>query len=372
MQNFLSQQIFLLSKFRGHSLFVATCLAVVFNCFLHTFLSLADAVLPIEVYIVSSQDWLAEACTCGAMLVVWRVIGPEEKGNAEPRKTTKAMSKSVKPVTISPARNSCKMIAAHVKNGSLDEAEAMLLDLSAPTIEVYSLVRDAWIRINNIDRAEKLSQRALTLGIKPDTVFFSSMINAHAQRHDVAGAKHWFEQLALWDLEPNEWCFSSMINACAKVGDLDAAISWLGRMLDARLKPEVIIFSCLLDACARVDDLDRGVQIFKAMLRSGVELNAIPYCCFARLYSIRGMYMKVENLFEHMQAQGIVMNEYCLNALLHAYALASPRQSERAAQAFRNAMADKIRINGKVMQTLRMATDTQLFHKLKRESQHLL
>ena len=69
----------------------------------------------------------------------------------------------------------------------------------------------------------------------------------------------------------------------------------------------------------------------------------------------RGDWIKVESIRQSMVADGVVPNEYFVHAQLLAYAVAQPRQPERAEQSFRDALAGSMVGNDRVVDALARA-----------------
>merc|ERR1712137_668807 len=91
------------------------------------------------------------------------------------------------------------------------------------------------------------------------------------------------------------------------------------------------------------------------MRMHGVAPNVVAYASLARSFAHKGEWHEVETLAQQMQSEGLAMNEYFLYALLLAYASSKPRQAERAEQAFRDAMANRVEVNTHVSTALARA-----------------
>jgi len=235
-----------------------------------------------------------------------------------------------------------------------------------PSLQIYSQVATAWVRAENVERAETLLEEMLADGVVPDAIIVGLMVHTHAMRRDLESAERWHARLVEYNIPRSHASFGRIINACAKASNIEKALHYLEEMVALGIKPEVITFSCLLDACANAGDLEQAKQIFKRMKCSGVELNAVPYACLGRLFAARGMFVEVERLFQDMLDTDISMNEYCVCTLLTAYGRSLPRQSERAERCFRSAVKQGITVNGKVLAALRSATSRQVYQDLQR------
>merc|ERR1719453_1622711 len=87
----------------------------------------------------------------------------------------------------------------------------------------------------------------------------------------------------------------------------------------------------------------------------GVRPNVVSYAALARPFAHKGDWQEVEAMAEQMKSEGLEMNEYFLYALLLAYASSTPRQAERAEQAFRDARSMRVEVNKHVLTALARA-----------------
>merc|ERR1719468_633892 len=174
------------------------------------------------------------------------------------------------------------------------------------------------------------------------------MIDACAKAGNLEKAEKWHAKMAESGVEANSHSFGAVINACAKSGDIHAAVKWLDKMENSGITADVVIYSTMLDAAAKVNDTEQALAVFKRMKGKGVRPNVISYAALARPFAHRGNYRQVEKLLEDMKADGLAMNEYFLYVMLVAYASARPRQSQRAEETFREAVAAEVEINDHV------------------------
>merc|ERR1719329_256261 len=85
----------------------------------------------------------------------------------------------------------------------------------------------------------------------------------------------------------------------------------------------------------------------------------LAYTSFARAYAEKGQWQEVEALARAMTSEGLTMNDYFLYALLLAYACASPKQPQRAEDAFRDALAVGVPTNRHVLAALQRSVGRQ-------------
>jgi len=156
-------------------------------------------------------------------------------------------------------------------------------------------------------------------------------------------------------VRPNAHSCSAVINSCAKAGDVKAALWWFEAMRGYGITPDVVVFSGVLDACAKAGDVVQAKQVFQQMQRQGITPNVVAFTSLARPFAHTGQWQEVEVLAQQIVTSGLVMNEYFLYTLLLSYATAKPRQAERAASAFRDAVASGVEANTHVLAALSRA-----------------
>jgi len=186
-------------------------------------------------------------------------------------------------------------------------------------------------------------------------VTYSAMIDACAKAGDRVRAEFWHRRMLARGLQPNAHTFSSVISACAKAGDAVAASQHLMSMQEAQVQADVVVYSSVLNACAKAGDAKRAKKVFQQMQASGIQPNIIAYSSLAQALAYRGDWIEVENLENKMINDGHSMNDRFLCALLLSYALACPRQPQRAEAAFVDACANGVPLNKHIFAALRRA-----------------
>merc|ERR1740130_2407741 len=195
----------------------------------------------------------------------------------------------------------------------------------------------------------------MELGIEPNVVSYSAMIDACAKANDPARAVQWYEAMRMRGVAPNGHSIAALINVCAKRGDVASACWWLESMEAIDLSPDVVVYTSVLDACAKAKNTAVATQVFSKMRSQGVQPNIFAYSALARAFAHRGEWHEVEALARQMAVEGQAMNEYFLYTQLLAYANGKPRQAERAEQVFRDALAMGVKPNKHVFTALQRA-----------------
>jgi len=264
------------------------------------------------------------------------------------------------------------LIFACGRRGNIDAAEHWMEEVESkgllPRVTTYTALVDACAKCGDVERAESWMERMMARNIRPNVISFSAMIDTCAKAGSLDKARHWHSVMAEHDVAPNAHTYSILINACAKLGDVSAAVKLLVEMQVAGVEADVVIYSGVIDACAKAGDVEGAKDIFDRMRAAGVTPNVITYVSLARPYAHRGKWQQVEALAQEMETEyGLAINEYFLYMLLVSYAVAKPRQSDRAEMAYRHARSMGVQINRHVTGALVRAVGRARCHQLQSE-----
>jgi len=254
------------------------------------------------------------------------------------------------------------VIHAYSVKGNAAGAEHWLGEMRKKGLQTsvasFTAVIDACAKSGDVPRAEHWLEQMLQDGLEPTVVTFGAMIDACAKAGNLARAEFWHEKMGENGIEPNAHSYSAVINACAKAGGTggaEAAEQWLDRSEKAGIVSDVVIYSGVIDACGKAGDAERALRVFQRMRANGLKPHIVAYAALARPFAYRGDWVKVESIRQNMAADGVVMNEYFLYAQLLAYAVARPRQHDRAEQCFRDALSAGMEPNDHVVGALARA-----------------
>jgi len=246
--------------------------------------------------------------------------------------------------------------------GAAKDAERFLHEMEFRRLETgvatYTTVIDSCAKCGDVDRAEAWFSRMVEKGVEPNVVTFSAMIDACAKAGNLSRAEHWHAHMLERGIPPNAHSFSAVINACARQGGpegAEAAEQWLDRSEQAGVANDVVLYSSVIDACGKKGDAERALRVFRRMKANGLKPHIVAYSALARPFAYRGDWVKVESIAQDLAADGITVNEFFLYAQLLSYAVARPRQSERAELCFRSALSVGVKANDHVVGALARA-----------------
>lgn len=270
----------------------------------------------------------------------------------------KMMEAGVQPDAVS--YNS--LIHACSVKGDAARAERWLEEMCSRGLETsvatYTAVIDACAKCGDVARAGLWFERMLEAGVEPNVVTFVAVIDSCAKGGNLAMAEQWHNKMTDRGIAPNAHSCSAVINACAKhggPGGAEAAEEWLGRSERAGVVNDVVVYSSVIDACGKAGDAERALRVFRRMRENGLKPHIVAYAALARPFAYRGDWIKVESIAQSMLSDAVAPNEYFVYAQLLAYAVARPRQAQRAEACFRTALEAGVTANDHVVGVLARA-----------------
>jgi pentatricopeptide repeat protein len=134
------------------------------------------------------------------------------------------------------------------------------------------------------------------IGLKPDTILYTSIISACARNGDSNGAYEVFAAMREAAVAANAHTYSAlMTSCCTEMRNLkksascdttmrrrikylaDRAHSSLANMETVSVKPDIVTYNAMLDICRQSEDLERAFQIWEEVEREGLEPTAQSY-----------------------------------------------------------------------------------------------
>lgn len=168
------------------------------------------------------------------------------------------------------------LIDACVKNGYIHKAE-----------EIF----------DKILREDSLSTSEMTIGIKPNTVIYTTMIKAYSRTYQINKALEIYNIMvekscndASSDCVPNIITFNSIIDCCVRCGEMHKATEIFDYMQRNNqvaeeendksvnvVRPDLITFSTLIKGHCRVKNIEQALILHEQMLQQGIKADEVLY-----------------------------------------------------------------------------------------------
>ncbi|TFJ81264.1 hypothetical protein NSK_007225 [Nannochloropsis salina CCMP1776] len=156
-------------------------------------------------------------------------------------------------------------------NGNVEEAGALIarLELDHVPLDLLTLTHymQAYIVRRDAPGAEAVLARMKTMGLLPDIVPYSMLLNLHASRGNVGKAEEVFGTMREeGGLVPSVRAYTSLMKAYAVSRDPEGAEDVLFRMAAAGVAPDVHAYTMLLRAYANVGDVAGAEDVMRRVL----------------------------------------------------------------------------------------------------------
>ncbi|EWM23848.1 Tetratricopeptide-like helical, partial [Nannochloropsis gaditana] len=156
-------------------------------------------------------------------------------------------------------------------NGNVEEAGALIARLELDHVPLDLLTLTHYMQAHIVRRdapgAEAVLARMKTLGLLPDIVPYSMLLNLHASRGNVGKAEEVFGTMREeGGLVPSVRAYTSLMKAYAVSRDPEGAEDVLFRMAAAGVAPDVHAYTMLLRAYANVGDVAGAEDVMRRVL----------------------------------------------------------------------------------------------------------
>lgn len=171
---------------------------------------------------------------------------------------------------------------ACVDVGKIDEAQDLLECSIAQTgkadVRAYNIIIKGHASNKDIPALEAVVEDMKTAGVKPSSVTFNILIDAHARAGMLEKAREqMMEAAATKDVALDAWSYTSLIKACVEKDDMDGALAIRQEMQNAGIAATCITYSTLIDGFVRRGDVSRARSLLDEMIASGAEPSAVTY-----------------------------------------------------------------------------------------------
>jgi pentatricopeptide repeat protein len=125
--------------------------------------------------------------------------------------------------------------------------------------------------------AQRVLQRMITDGYKPDCFCYTSLMKAYARQNNLAAVWHVYRDMLVNKVELNVVTYTAMIRWFTSTGDQESLSVCLREMRLRGVRPNTVTCNTLIWALARVGDYQRAAIVYRDMLRQRLHPDAFTY-----------------------------------------------------------------------------------------------
>jgi len=150
---------------------------------------------------------------------------------------------------------------------------------------IFNCLIDVCIKLNCIDKAEKVFYQMKEVGVFPSKITYAIMIKGFGQVYDLDRAFKMFEEMKQSNIIPNEIIYGCLLHACVRCSDINRVTLVYNEMKTSNIEFNVIIYTTLIKAFTKAKKMEFALDVYYTLLKdSKVEVNIIAHnamldCC---------------------------------------------------------------------------------------------
>ncbi|KAI8048633.1 hypothetical protein BDF22DRAFT_701855 [Syncephalis plumigaleata] len=197
----------------------------------------------------------------------------------------------------------------------------------------YAILIDAQVKANHVDEAFELFKEMRDSGIAPDTVVYTTLLDACARSHDYARARMLFDGMLASDasVRPNIYSYNVILGMLARKGDLTEAQQLIDTMpTHGNMKGAWQVYEKMCEQSITPD-----TQTFASLMELGVasftnlaghqrqhqyqnRIIAPMSAQLMQLYLEANQAAKAQAIWQQLRDHHITPNQHCIAAVLQA------------------------------------------------------
>ncbi|CAN6468583.1 unnamed protein product [Victoria cruziana] len=158
------------------------------------------------------------------------------------------------------------------------------------------------------------------LGVEPNIITFSTLINNLCKSHRVDEALHVFENMAeAGGCVPDVIMFNTLVDGLCKVGRRQEALALAGRMKAFSCSPNVVTYNCLIDGFCKAGEIDGARELFAQMVIDKIRPNIITMNCILDGMCKNGRISNALEIFRGMEEKGLKGNAVTYGCVINGF-----------------------------------------------------
>jgi pentatricopeptide repeat protein len=180
--------------------------------------------------------------------------------------------------------------------------ESILIDTRKPHISIWNLALSAYIRQQELRKAEAFVKRMKSHGILPDVQTLNRLLHGYSQVRNIKMVKEIFDMIHKLNLLPTAYSYATLIDAYVKVGDLKNAEKVFQEYLRKHAQLNPVPFGALLQGYISQSKSRDADRLWKLMKQYKIAPTLILYNIRLHGFIKSGQFERAEALFREMYA----------------------------------------------------------------------
>ncbi|XP_017604706.1 pentatricopeptide repeat-containing protein At5g16640, mitochondrial-like [Gossypium arboreum] len=132
--------------------------------------------------------------------------------------------------------------------------------------------------IGRIDFGFFVLGKMLKLGVEPDVVTFSTLINGFCNQNKIFEVVSIFDEMAERGYQAQLIAYNTILKGLRKIGNIDRAeeaTRLLNEMVDNNISLDIVTYNLLIDALCNDGKISKAVETVDMMRKQGIEPNVV-------------------------------------------------------------------------------------------------
>ncbi|KAL8160817.1 hypothetical protein V2J09_012306 [Rumex salicifolius] len=190
---------------------------------------------------------------------------------------------------------------------------------STRQVVLFNVTLKVLRKCRDLESAEKLFDKMLDRGVRPDNVTFSTLITCSRLCSMYDKAVNWFEKMTEYGCKPDVMTYSAMIDVYGRDGDVQKALSLYDRARTEKWRLDVVTFSTLIRIYGKSGNFDGCLNVYEEMKAIGVKPNSVIYNSLLDSMGRAKRPWQAKNIYKEMIDNGISPTWGTYAALLRAF-----------------------------------------------------
>ncbi|KAL9306083.1 putative tetratricopeptide-like helical domain superfamily [Arabidopsis thaliana] len=224
--------------------------------------------------------------------------------------------------------NDASMVKGYCEAGCLDQAFERFISLECPLPKsvYFTLFTSLCAENDYISKAQELLERMWELGVEPEKSMYGKLIGAWCRVNNLKEAYALFIRMKTMGIKPDVVTCTVLLN----IPKFDTK----REMKAFDVKPDVVYYTFLIAQQCKIQDLQEAERIFAEMIESGLEPDVVPYTALIASCCRNGFVHKAVTLIQEMWGKGIEPTTASLSTVQYAILKAKRLRSKKVIQEF--------------------------------------
>lgn len=163
-----------------------------------------------------------------------------------------------------------------------------------PNTVIYTTMIKAYSRTYKLDEALEIYEKMRhgSDEMKPNIITYNSIIDCCVRCGDMLKATEIFDHMSQHSLDsddskgvnPDLITFSTLIKGHCQAKNIEHALILHEKMLALGIKADEVLYNSLLDGCLKADETDMALKCFKNMKKLKIKASNVTYSILAKIY----------------------------------------------------------------------------------------